>query len=326
MLCILNDSTDPFFNMAAEEFLLKECGDDIFRLWFMEPTISVGKHQNTLAEINMDYVKAKKLKVVRRLSGGGAVFHDLGNLNYTFVINGEEGNLINFERFTHPILEVLQQLSVNAKFEGRNDLTIEGRKFSGNAEGIYKNRVLHHGTLLFSSVMADVSGALKVSPSKFEDKAVKSVQSRVTNISEHLLQNIDVHEFKDMILRHVQQTWSDCKLYCFSESDLQKINQLVKGKYSTWEWNFGSSPRYNFQKTIKTKGGHVEFYLNVERGMVLEARIMGDYFSSADVAEIEKALCNLPHRESFIRSRLSAFDIDRYFHRITLDELISGMF
>ena len=186
MLCIKDSHTDPYFNIAADEYALKYLEDDCFMLWRNEPSIIVGKHQNTLAEINVDYVMKNNIKVVRRISGGGAVFHDLGNLNFTFVKNAGEDAQGDFRKFTQPILDVLQSMGINAKFEGRNDLTIDGKKFSGNAESIWKNRVLHHGTLLFSAVMTDLSAALKVNPLKFQDKAVKSVRSRVTNISEHL--------------------------------------------------------------------------------------------------------------------------------------------
>ena len=136
MICIQDTQTDPYFNLAAEEYVLKNFSDDVFMLWRNDNAIIVGKHQNTLSEINLDYVKEKGIKVVRRISGGGAVFHDLGNLNFTFIRTGEEGNLVDFKRFTLPIIEVLQKMGVDAKFEGRNDLTIEGKKFSGNAEHV----------------------------------------------------------------------------------------------------------------------------------------------------------------------------------------------
>ncbi|HPX06156.1 MAG TPA: lipoate--protein ligase family protein, partial [Tenuifilaceae bacterium] len=224
MLCIKHPNTDPQFNLAAEEHVLKSFTDDVFMLWRNEPSVIVGKHQNTLAEINLDFIREKQVKVVRRLSGGGAVFHDLGNLNFTFIMNGDEGNLVDFRKFTKPILDVLLKLGIEAKFEGRNDLTIEGKKFSGNAEHVYKNRVLHHGTLLFSSQMADLSEALKVNPLKYQDKAVKSVRSRVTNISEHLKQQMDVEAFRDLIMQHIVEVYPDCVAYDYSTDDLNKIN------------------------------------------------------------------------------------------------------
>ncbi len=326
MFCITHPNTDPYFNLAAEEYVLKNFSQNCFMLWRNENAIIVGKHQNTLAEINVDYVKEKQIKVVRRLSGGGAVFHDLGNLNFTFIMNGHEGDLVDFRKYTLPIIEVLQKLDINARFEGRNDLTIEGKKFSGNAEHVYKNRVLHHGTLLFSSVMNDLHLALKVNPLKYQDKAVKSVRSRVTNISGHLKSSLQVSDFRDMILEHIMETFENCTLYEFTDHDLQQINHLVETKYSTWEWNFGYSPKYDLNKSVKTNGGFIEFHLNVQQGMITELKIYGDFFNKMDIVHIEELLKNTPHNEPLILEKLQEISFNQYFHNITPEEFVAGLF
>ena len=328
MLIIRRHNTDPYFNLATEEYVLKEVKDDSFMLWRNEPSIIVGKHQNTLAEINQDYVKANSIKVVRRLSGGGAVFHDLGNLNFTFTMQGSgDENLINFRKYTEPILEVLVKLGIDARFEGRNDLTIGGKKFSGNAMHIWKNKVLSHGTLLFSSHMTDLSGALNADPLKFKDKAVKSVRSRVTNISEHLKHTMDVMEFSALIEEHIMEKYPDAILYELSEKDHVRIQQMVDEKYGTWEWNFGYSPRYNFRKILRTmNSGTLEFNLDVREGIIREVKIFGDYFNKYDTEEIETALRNIQHQEEQIRKALSRFMIGDYFNNLTMEEFMEGMF
>jgi len=326
MLCIIRHETDPYFNLAAEEYVLKKFERDSFMLWRNEPAIIVGKHQNTLAEINQDYVKENMIKVVRRLSGGGAVFHDLGNLNFTFIASGENHQLVDFRKFTQPILEVLQKLDIEARFEGRNDLTIDGRKFSGNAEHVHKNRVLHHGTLLFSAQMADLSSALKVDPDKFQDKAVKSVRSRVTNISEHLKIPLTVLEFRDLVLKHVMESTPGAELYSFTQDDITAISRLRDEKYITWEWNFGYSPKYNFRKTVKTNGGKLEVTLEVVNGTIEKARFFGDYFNKLDPSDIEHALTGTLHNETAIRERLNDFEITDYFLKIGREELITALF
>ncbi len=327
MLIIKRHNTDPYFNLATEEYVLKNFDDDSFMLWRNAPSIIVGKHQNTLAEINVDYVKHHNIPVVRRLSGGGAVFHDLGNLNFTFIQKGTEESLIDFRKYTLPILEVLQKMGISARFEGRNDLTIDGMKFSGNAEHIWKNRVLHHGTLLFSSHMPDLAAALNADPLKFTDKAVKSVRSRVTNISEHLNHPIDVMQFAALIQEHITEMYPDAKLVDLTDEDHEKIYELVRNKYNTWEWNFGYSPNYNFKKVVRTeKSGTIEFDLDVHNGIIQHIKIFGDYFSKFDTDEIETALTGTGHNEDAIVEALKPFNIDYYFAGMKMEELLGGMF
>mgnify|MGYP001041342012 CR=1 FL=1 len=326
MLCIQDHNTDPWFNLAAEEYVLKNFREDCFMLWRNGPSIIVGKHQNTLAEINLDWVRKNNIKVVRRLSGGGAVFHDLGNLNFTFIVSGEDGNLVDFRKFTKPILEVLQKLDVEARFEGRNDLTIKGMKFSGNAEHVHKNRTLHHGTLLFSAVMTDLSRALKVNPLKFTDKAVKSIRSRVTNISEHLKHPMDVMEFANLIMDHIVQDYGGTHFYTYTPEDIRAIEKLRDEKYSQWEWNFGYSPKYMFEKGIRSNGGYLEFHLNVEHGIITDLKIFGDFFHRYDIGIVERALRGVRHDPDSIKERLDDFHLDDYFKNIPQEVFISGMF
>jgi lipoate---protein ligase len=327
MLIIKRHNTDPYFNLATEEYVLKNFDEDSFMLWRNAPSIIVGKHQNTLAEINVDYVKHHNIPVVRRLSGGGAVFHDLGNLNFTFIRKGSEESLIDFRKYTEPILDVLLKMGISARFEGRNDLTIEGMKFSGNAEHIWKNRVLHHGTLLFSSHMPDLAAALNADPLKFKDKAVKSVRSRVTNISEHLKKPINVLQFAALIQDHIVEKYPDAKMVELSALDHDNIYELVRTKYNTWEWNFGYSPNYNFRKIIRTeKSGTIEFDLDVHNGTIQHIKIFGDYFSKFDTEDIETALTGVGHQEDAITGALKAFNISDYFAGLELSELVEGMF
>lgn len=296
-------------------------------LWQNDNAIIVGKHQNALAEINLDYVKAHDIKVVRRLSGGGAVYHDLGNLNFTFTRSSEnENDLVDFKRYTKPIIAVLQEMGVNAEFSGRNDIMIEGKKFSGNAEHVFKNKVMHHGTLLFSSNMPNISGALKLNPLKYKDRAVKSIPKRVTNIQDHLKEKISVEEFSERIMDFILRYYEDCKLYEFTEEDLDKIEEIKKEKYQTWEWNFGYSPNYNFKQGVKTAGGLLEMNMNVSKGIIQDIKILGDFFHIRDIEEIENALKGSPHEEGKIRSVLQKFQLENYFKDIKQEDLIAAMF
>ncbi len=326
MFCISHDETDPYFNLAAEEYVLKHFSEDCFMLWRNRPAIIVGKHQNTLSEINLEYVRQNHIPVVRRLSGGGTVFHDLGNLNFTFIMSGEPGKLVDFRKFTKPILEVLAILGVEARFEGRNDLTIAGRKFSGNAEHVFRNRVLHHGTLLFSSSISDLGAALKVNPLKYKDKAVKSVRSRVTNISAHLEQAMDVLAFRDRIMEYVLETFPEARLYDFSGEDEEHIRRLAEEKYATWAWNFGYSPAYSFRKNFSGNLGSLECRLEVEKGVIREARITGDSIHEKDFGRIEGLLTGIPHDYEQIRKQLEGVPWREYFPGLPFDSFIAGLF
>ena len=323
MLCIIRHETDPYFNLAAEEYVMEHFDRDCFMLWRNAPAVIVGRHQNTLAAINAEYVREHNIPVVRRMSGGGAVFHDLGNLNFTFVVRGDHNTDLDFRRFTRPILATLQGLGVDARFEGRNDLTIDGRKFSGNAEYIRHGRVLHHGTLLFSAQMADVAEALRPDPAKFADKAVKSVRGRVTNISEHLPRPMTVLEFRDCLLDNVMMATPDAERYPFNDDDRAAIERLRDAKYATWEWNYGRSPAYNFSKRVRTPGGTVEAALEVDAGIIRAARFYGDFFTRRDPADVETALVGAPHRQDELRARLAVAPVAETFVNVNAEELLS---
>ena len=322
MTIFFRPETTPQFNIAAEEFLLKQFGGDAFTLWRNEPAIIVGKHQNTHAEINLDVVQAQQIPVVRRLSGGGAVFHDLGNICFTFVKTKKTNEICDFTTFTKPIIEVLQKLGVKAEFSGRNDLTIDGKKFSGNAEATWNNRVLHHGTLLFSSKIADLSQALCVNADKFQDKSVKSVQSRVTNIEDHLLEKISVTEFMNLIETHILQDFPNAECREFSKDERQKIEELVREKYQTWNWNFGKSPEYTYSQRLRTQaGGSIELNLMVRNGIIENAQFFGDFFEKKSIDEFIKHLTGTKHERSEIEKKLQKINSSAYFKHVTNEEI-----
>jgi lipoate---protein ligase len=326
MLYINNTITDPYYNHALEEYFLRNRTEECFILWRSRPCILIGKNQNAYSEINMDYVKEHNLPVVRRISGGGAIFNDLGNILFGFISNKGTNTFADFARFTEPIIAALKSLGVNAELSGRNDITIEGKKFSGNAQAKYGNRILHHGSILYSSNITDLSAALNVRPIKFQDKSVKSVISRVTNISEHLKSPMEVEEFKDYIMNFIMQTNSEASIYNLTEEDLFNINKLAREKTSTWEWNFGNSPKYNLVNEKKYSGGIVEISLNVKNGIILNIKIYGDFFGQEDIRSIEDALIGIKHEENAIKEALENFDIGIYLTNITIDNLLELMF
>lgn len=244
MLCINNTYLDPYFNIATEEYLLKNFSEDIFMLWQNEPSVIIGKHQNVRAEINLDFVKDNNIKVVRRFSGGGTVFHDMGNLNLTFI---ETNNNVNFNKFTQEIIDILSQLGIKAESDARRAINIDGLKISGSAQCVHKDRVMFHATLLFSSDLSSLVTTLEAKTYKDDNKEntsrkvyVKSVKSPVTNISKYVPDSYSIEDFKNLIMNHFIKKNANNKVYTLDEQDIIRIQHLKERKYLTPEWNFDS--------------------------------------------------------------------------------------
>jgi lipoate---protein ligase len=304
MLCIHLKNTDPYFCLATEEYLLKNFAEDIFMLWQSEKAVVVGKHQNLLAEINYPFVHKNNIALCRRISGGGTVFHDAGNVNFSFIKNVKSPAEISFKMFTAPVVEALAKLGIEATTSGRNDLLIDGLKISGNAEHVYKNRVLHHGTLLFNSDLKNLGQAIKVTPGKYESKAVQSNRSPVANISHFLKTPMTTAEFIQFLL-DTQLENPENKLYSFSESDISATERLASEKFKTWEWNFGYSPKYTFRNEVVIDGKMLSIRLMVEKGVIVEAEVGGDYLSEVQTEFNQKNLLQKGHDFNEIRNVLS---------------------
>lgn len=326
MLCIVSPNTDPFFNLASEEYLLKSRVEDVFLLYRNTPSIVVGKHQNTLAEINLPFVQERAIPVVRRISGGGTVFHDLGNLNFAFFTSGREGELVNYRKATKPVIHAMERMGLKVSLGKRNQLLIKGLKISGTASHVYKQRVLHHGTLLFSSRMDDLSEALITRKETFTDRAVKSVRSRVTNIVDHLGKAMSVEEFQNRLFHEVMDFIGDATEYRYGDQDLSKIGELQTRKFATWEWNFGYSPRYQFNKSLSFHEGHINIRMNVEKGIIQELKIDGDFNSVKNIQDLEDQLTGAIHDPESLRLRLTGIEAADYISGLDNELLLSGMF
>ena len=325
MRCLTDTCTDPYWNLAAEEYLLKRWDAPVFRLWRNAPAVIVGRNQNAHAEINRSYVEEHGIAVVRRLSGGGAVFHDLGNVNFTFIdrAGSERDSHAMFRRFTAPILEALKQLGVEARLEGRNDLTIDEAKFSGNAMCIDGGRVLMHGTLLFSASFADLSQSLLPRPEKYAGRSVQSVRSRVTNIASHLSRPMEVTEFMAFLADTVGRAGTPWQ---YSAEDLAAIDALADTKYRTEAWNFGHSPAFSFNACRKFPGGLLEASLDVRSGVIREIDIRGDYFFREPTEAFCRALRGCPYTKEAVTALLGTMTVDDYFCGVSGEELLSLLF
>jgi lipoate-protein ligase A len=303
MLCIHLKNTDPYFCLATEEYLLKNYSEDIFMLWQSENAVVVGKHQNLLAEINYPFVRENNIALCRRISGGGTVFHDSGNVNFSFIKNVKSPAEISFKQFTASVVDALSKSGVTASTSGRNDLLIDGLKISGNAEHVYKNRVLHHGTLLFNSDLKNLGNAIKVVPGKYESKAVQSNRSPVANISQFLKTKMTTGEFVQFLL-DVQLEKSGNRFYELNENDFRNIEKHSSEKFRTWEWNFGYSPKYSFKNEVEIDGKTLKIEMLVERGIIVQAEIVGDCFSTISNMAIRTILIGIKHDFEEMQNKL----------------------
>ncbi|GAC42507.1 lipoate--protein ligase [Paenibacillus popilliae] len=318
--------TDPRVNLAIEEFVLKHLPleEDSYLLFYInEPSIIIGKNQNTIEEINSDYVKANHIHVVRRLSGGGAVYHDTGNLNFSFITKDDGQSFHNFRKFTQPVIDTLRSLGVNADLTGRNDIQVGEQKISGNAQFSTRGRMFSHGTLLFNSEMEHVASALNVKAIKIESKGTKSIRSRVANISDFLDEPMTIERFKDAILHHIFGMEPDqVPQYKLTEQDWETIHHISRERYQSWDWNYGASPKFNVEHSKKFPAGIVDVRMDVEDGWIQCMKIYGDFFGGGEVNDIELRLQGVRYEEQAIHEALADMDINHYLGNISAEDFI----
>lgn len=327
MKYIVNNSHNPAYNVALEAYAFREllAEDELFILWINEPTIVIGKHQNAIEEINKTYTDEHGIHVVRRLSGGGAVYHDLNNLNYTIISNKSQEGAFDFKTFSQPVIETLADLGVTATFTGRNDLEIDGKKFCGNAQAYYKGRMMHHGCLLFDVDMTVLGNALQVSKDKIESKGVKSVRARVTNILDELPEKMTVEAFSNQLLNKMKESYPDMTEYVFSDDELKNIQALADQQFGTWDWTYGEAPEYTIKRSVRYPAGKITTYANVEKSVIKGMKLYGDFFGIKDVADIEQALIGLRYEYPDVLAKLQTIDTTKYFTNITPQEIAKAI-
>lgn len=316
-------TTDPYWNLALESYIFTHMDPEetYFLLWQIENSILIGKHQNTVEEINQKFVDAHHIHVLRRPTGGGAVYHDMGNLNFSFIVKQNAGNTYNFRFFVEPVLEVLHSLGVPAEFTGRNDLTIKGLKFSGNAQCVSHGRLLHHGCLMLDANVDYLSEALRVKKAKYESRGIKSVHSRVTCINDHLENKLTMDEFKKM-LRDAVLSRNDIQPLVLREEDYRGIRKLRDEQFATWEWNYGKSPAYNLKREKKFPAGLVTLYAQVDKSCIQDIHFYGDFFGDGDLHRLESKFKGLP-LDDHLGETMEGMGIESYMNGISSRDIYS---
>lgn len=317
-------TTDPTFNLATEQFVFEKLPKDraYFMLWQNDNAVIIGKYQNTQAEIDEKYVSEHGIKVVRRLSGGGAVYHDMGNLNFTFIADAGELEQLNMRVFCEPIVAVLSKLGIKAEINGRNDMTIDGKKFSGNAQYMRAGRIMHHGTIMFNSDLSVLTNALKVDPSKIESKGMKSVRSHVTNIAEHADGSITLEDFRRELIKEIAESNGGTE-YRFNRDELAEIEKIRDERYSKWEWNYGKSPMGIIKKSHRFPGcGKIEAYIETEKGLISGVEFKGDFFSTVDPEILAEKFIGKTADEKGYTEAIQNETISDYFHGLDKEQFI----
>jgi len=314
MRFIEHESTDPRFNLALEEVLFNslEEGEGYFLLWQNEPSIIVGRFQNTVEEINEGIVREKGIHVIRRISGGGAVYHDLGNLNFTFILRMEDTQKLDYREMTEPVARALQELGAGACYNSRNDLLLDGLKFSGNAQYARKGRFLHHGTILFDSDLDMLGKVLQADPEKYRSKGVKSVRSRVTNVKPFIREGVGLEEFRRHITAFASDRWTGLRKVPLDDDTRARADKLAEEKYGTWDWNYGISPDFDVRKQCRFDFGKVDIRLRIEKGKIAECRVFGDFFGNGDIGSLEASLKGVSFTLEDVRERVSGIRVGHY--------------
>lgn len=314
-------SNDPCYNLAVEQYILEHKREgDWLMLWQNANTVVIGHNQNTAEEVNQDFIDEHRVTVVRRMTGGGAVYHDMGNLNYSFITDAGDKALQRISRFTEPVCRALGAMGVAAEASGRNDILVDGKKVSGVAQRVYQGRILHHGTLLFDSDAAMIAGALRADPAKFASKSTKSVKSRVGNLKDHLPEGTTIQDFWDALRTELMD--EDAVTVTLTEEELSSIRSLADSKYRTWEWNYGQSPDYAFKNRRRYPGGTLEVRMDIHRGIIRKIRFYGDFMSTSSLDGLTRELAGIPRQREALLEVLSRYDIPALFGSITAEEIL----
>lgn len=329
MIFIENEGqTNPKLNLALEEYILRNFSADHDYLLFYinEPSIIIGRNQNTLEEINHNYVVDHNIHIVRRVSGGGAVYHDFGNLNFSFITNHDGKSLNNFKKFTAPVIKVLKSLGLDAELKGRNDIQVAEKKISGTAQFSTGKRMVSHGTLLLDTDLGEVVNALQVKMSKIQSKGHKSVRSRVANISEFLKSPLKIEDFRQLVLEGLYEESEPFEAYHLTPDEWKGVHQLKEEKYDTWDWNYGRSPKFNIQRSKRFPVGEIDLRIFVEKGLIKDVKVFGDFFGKEPVETLEQQLIGVRYDQQAIAEALKDVNIKEYFGEVAKEEFLQLMY
>jgi lipoate-protein ligase A len=314
-----NNTSDPHVNLALEEYALRHLDPDrtYFLMYVNQPAVIIGRHQNILEEVNLPFVAQHGLHVLRRISGGGAVYHDFGNLNFSFIRHHHRRSLKDIAHILEPVRSALFKLGVIAEFNHKNDLFVAGKKISGNAQFSNTKRIILHGTLLLKSDLVSLRRALQANKGHIISRARQSVPSDVTNISDHLLPGIGIDVYQQQLVECVAKREGGLQKIPLPDQEWNSIRRLSSEKYRSWEWNFGRAPAFRIRRRARTPAGYLETVIAVENGCIVGIR----FGKIGHAAKLEKRLMGIPYHLEAIRTRLSGVDVRSFGMTLTANQL-----
>ena len=324
MILINRNETDPYFNIAAEEYVLKEMNEEVFMLWVNDPSVIIGKHQVAAAEANIIFTHKHKIPIIRRISGGGTVYHDEGNLNYSLISHGERGKLVDYEKYSGTVIRALARQAIEGRLAGKSNLVIGDKKFSGNAEHVYRDRVLHHGTLLYNTDLKLLRKCIRPEHRDYVDMSIRSNDSSITNLADHLPQGFTIDDFRKMLIDQIMEDFPDITQYSFTERDIELINELADTKYSKEEWNFSYSPKYELHKTISLGDKEIRMEMRTAKGFIQEIK----FYDGNDkiLHKLAQELVHTLHHPEKISIKIEQMDPGDGFGRDFHDDFLKALF
>lgn len=322
MLYIENDSLDPYFSFGLEYYLTTEKTFDdrtVLLFWRTSPTLMVGKYQNTLQEINAPYAEEKGIHVVRRMSGGGTIYTDLGGFQYSFITKGDAGQ-IQFGQYVEPVIRALRKIGVPAIFNGRNDITVGGKKISGNAQYMHNGFVVHHGSLLYGTDLEELTRSTTAADYKMISRGIQSVRDRVTNISDHVKIPFSSIDFKNLMVESL--LGESGRRYSLTAADTKRVQELAKSRFESWDAIYGKNPKFSLVRKGNFEGGHIEVSMEIKHGKITDAAVTGDFFGTIEPGKLAEELVGCPYEKEHIRARLEGLHLEQHLYKIKADEIV----
>jgi lipoate-protein ligase A len=328
MLFLQSNSLDAAYHFAVEEWLAERPSEGkAFALWRTKPTVMLGANLVAEMEVDLDYAAQNGIEIVRRSSGGGAIYTDEGTIQYSIILpraGGLDHKRIQADYLARPIIAALKTLGLGAEIKGRNDIVLGSKKITGMAQYIKGDFLCSHGSILVDANLDRLARALNVDNEKLSSKALKSVQSRVVNIKDYVAEDVTTEDFLAILKTEVKNfghgQMEDCEI---TEEGERRISEICERKYCAREWTFGRSPLYTFRNSARFPAGKVELFIDVKGGKIKALKIYGDYLALRPSDEFADVFIGKGFNKEELREAIAGVDLPQYLGGVSSEEFLS---